>query len=386
MGYVWSPLAPSPSGVAQYARTLIGGDPLFDDLTFVTEVADERRGQNAIAPSGDVWNSGRALLQLGNNIHHGFVLERARQGGAILELHDLSLHRLHAGMTLEHKDFPGYLAALQDAEGEWGRRAAFQRAKGIYTPRLEVYMRVNRALCERARAIIVHSRWAHFQLEIQWIETPIHVIPRYAPNIDQSHAKSRTKAAARERLGLDPDRFVLLVAGPETPDDRFGWVLDAFEQMRDGGAAIELVIAGVCACEVDEDRIAGSAHAHAIRTTGVLDAEGLDEHVLAADILPLLQFPSAGGSSALGARALGLGRVIAAPEYAAFSDLPDAVCEKIHLDRPVAPQLVAAISRYHRAPERLRAMEARVGDYAARHLSLGRARASLRAVLDRYWH
>ena len=30
-------------------------------------------------------------------------------------------------------------------------------------------MRVNRALCERARAVIVHSHWARFQLEIQEI-------------------------------------------------------------------------------------------------------------------------------------------------------------------------------------------------------------------------
>ena len=39
MGYVWSPLAPSPSGIANYAETLIAGDPEFGDLVFVTEDA-----------------------------------------------------------------------------------------------------------------------------------------------------------------------------------------------------------------------------------------------------------------------------------------------------------------------------------------------------------
>ena len=32
MGYVWSPLAPSPSGIANYTETLIAGDVGFGDL------------------------------------------------------------------------------------------------------------------------------------------------------------------------------------------------------------------------------------------------------------------------------------------------------------------------------------------------------------------
>ncbi len=70
MGYVWSPLAPSPSGIANYTETLIAGDPAFGDITFVTEAEAERRDRTAVAPEGRVWNSDRALLQLGNNVHH----------------------------------------------------------------------------------------------------------------------------------------------------------------------------------------------------------------------------------------------------------------------------------------------------------------------------
>jgi len=386
MGYVWSPLAPSPSGIANYTETLIAGDQDLGDITFVTDSAAERAGRAAVAPEGDVWNSGRALLELGNNIHHGFVLERARLGGAVLELHDLSLHHLHAEMTLARRDFPGYLAGLQDAEGEWGRRAAFQRAKGIYTPRLDFYMRVNRTVCERARAVIVHSHWARFQIEIQGIGTPVHVIPHYALRPEQSRARSRTKAEARALLGLDPGRFIVLVAGYVTPAKRVDWVLDAFEALRDDGLDIDLIVAGECESEAIAARFADSAHAAHIRVTGYLDAASFDDHTMAADIVPLMRFPSAGESSGVAARALGFGRVIIVPEYAAFSDLPDAICEKIHLDRPVAGQLADAIARYAEAPARLAAMEARVSDYAARHLGLNQVRAALRSVLGLYWH
>ena len=386
MGYVWSPLAPSPSGIANYAETLIAQDPAFTDLVFVTEEESQRQGRRAIAPGPDVAREARALLQVGNNVHHGFVLTRAQAGGAIVELHDLSLHHLHTELTLARKDFPGYLAALEASEGEWGRRAALQRAKGFYTPRLDFYMRVNREICRRASAVIVHSHWARHQILIQDVDTPVHVIPHYALPVEQSHAKSRTKAEARLRLGLDPDRFIILSAGYVTPAKRVDWVLDAFETLREQGADVSLVIAGACEMEMMTERIAQSRHTDRIKVTGYLDDAAFDEYTLAADILPVMRFPSAGESSGVAARALGFGRVIVVPEYAAFSDLPDAVCEKIWLDRPVVPQMVEAIGRYVDAPDRLATMEARVKRHAERHLSLEHARADLRDVLSLYWH
>ncbi|MEM7057653.1 MAG: glycosyltransferase [Pseudomonadota bacterium] len=385
MGYVWSPLAPSPSGIANYVETLISEDPEFADLTFVTQDPDQREGRNALAPEGHVRLEDKALLQLGNNVHHGFILERARLGGAIVELHDLSLHHLHTELTLAKKDFPGYLAGLQESEGDWGRRAAFQRAKGFYSPRLDFYMRVNRTICERARAVIVHSNWAKFQIELQDVETPIHVLPHYALKPEESHATSRSRAEARRRLGLDPDSFMVLVAGYVTPAKRVDWVLDAVHHLLDAGHDLRLVVAGACEMEQISELILQSPHREKIKITGYLDAAAFDEYTLAADIMPLMRFPSAGESSGVAARALGFGRVIVVPEYAAFSDLPDAICEKVQLDEPVVPQLVSAIERYVAMPERQAAMEKRVGDYAARHLSLDGARTGLKSILAKYW-
>lgn len=303
----------------------------------------------------------------------------------MIELHDLSLHHLHTEMTLARKDFGGYLSVLENCEGKWGRKAAFQRAKGFYTPRLDFYMRVNRLVCTRARAIIVHSNWARYQIELQEVGTPIHVIPHYALPVEESHTACRTKDEAREALGLCPDRFVILAAGYVTAAKRVDWVLDAFEVLRNEGANAELVIAGACEMEQINDRILSSRHRDRIRVTGYLSDADFDAYTLAADALPLMRFPSAGESSGVAARALGFGRLVIVPEYAAFSDLPEAVCEKIHLDRPVVPQLVAAIGAYVDAPNRLAAMEARILAYARRNLSLEQARVDLRRVLDHYW-
>lgn len=386
MSYVWSPLAPSPSGIASYVETMIAEDPDFEDILFVTEDADQRTGRNAVAPEGPVWNDDRALLQVGNNTYHGYVLERARMGGAIIELHDLSLHHLQAELTLSRNDFPSYLLALQESEGEWGRRMAFQRAKGFYSPRLEYYMRTNRALCERAEALIVHSKWARFQLEIQGVTRPIYVIPRFSVMPEQSLAQSRTKTQARARLDLDPDRFTIMVAGYVTPEKRLDWILDAFELMRNEGANVQLVVAGACELDAITERIRRSRHAHAMRITGYLSAEMMDEYIMAADIVPVIRFPSGGDSSGTVAKAMGFGRVVVVPEYAAFSDLPDDICEKIHLDRPVVEQLVETFSVYADSPGLLSSMEMRAEGYARRNLSLADKREALKTVLDRHWH
>lgn len=386
MGYVWSPLSPSPSGIANYTETLIAGDPELSDLVFVTEDPKQRDGRNAIAPSKHVQNEPNTLLQLGNNVHHGYILERAREGGAIVELHDLSLHHLHTELTLAQKDFAGYLGGLEESEGPFGRRAAFQRVKGFYTPRLDFYLRVNRSVCQRAKAVIVHSRWAKFQIELQDVDTPVHVIPHYAVTVDQSHAISRTKAEARARLGLDAERFILLAGGYVTPAKRLDWVITAFEELRDSGAEMDLVIAGACEWAPALELIERSRHRADIRVTGYLTDQNFDEYTLAADVLPLMRFPSAGESSGVAARALGFGKLIIVPEYAAFSDLPDEICEKVWLDQAIVPQLVSAIGKYVGDTDKLASMETRVCDYAASHLSLEHARADLREVLNTYWN
>ena len=211
------------------------------------------------------------------------------------------------------------------------------------------------------------------------------MVPHFAVTPDESRAVSRTKDEARLRLGLDRDRFTIVAAGHVTPATRLDWVLDAFEVLRDDGVDAQLIVVGTCEIEPMADRISASPCAPAIRVTGHVDDEALDEYTMAADILPVMRFPSAGGSSGVVARALGFGRLVVVPEYAAFSDLPDDVCEKIHLDRPIVDQLVNAFATYADSPGRLSAMEMLSEGYARRHLALEDQREALKSLLDVYW-
>ncbi|MGD1922880.1 MAG: glycosyltransferase [Paracoccaceae bacterium] len=177
----------------------------------------------------------------------------------------------------------------------------------------------------------------------------------------------------------------MLAGGYVTPAKRLDWVIAAFEEVRDQSADAQLIVAGACEWDPAMELIRQSRHASSIQVTGYLSDADFDDYTLAADVLPLMRFPSAGETSGVAARALGFGKVIIVPEYAAFSDIPDDVCEKIHLDMPVVPQLTAAIGRYLNDPAAMRRMEQRVVDYAQTHLSLESSRADLKEVLNTYW-
>jgi len=163
-------------------------------------------------------------------------------------------------------------------------------------------------------------------------------------------------------------------------------VLDAVERLYGETDDFLYVIAGRCEDKRFLDRLRASPARSRVRVTGYLSDAEFDDWTLAADILPILRFPSAGESSGVAARALGFGRAILAPEYMAFSDIPDDVCVKIHLDRDPVDQIAAALIRFHTDCEALRDLESRAADHAARALAPATTRFLIRNILEDIWN
>ena len=385
MGAIWTPLPPSPSGIADYAATIYGRGEEFAAARFVAKASEERAYERAIAPDDPSAESGGVLLQIGNNVHHDYIYRRALKGGAVVEMHDLSLHHLHTELTLARGDFDGYRTGLEASEGEWGRRFAYQRAKGYYSPNLEFHARLNKAVAERASAVIVHSRWARMQLEMQGVAAPVYVVPHYALPVEASPARAADKAGARRILGLNDDAFVILSAGYVTRAKKVEWTLDAFERIAAERPEAMLVIAGACEYEPVTRKIASSQYRDRIRVAGYLSDAEFCDYTLAADALPVMRFPSAGESSGVASRALGFGRLVIAPELMAFSDLSDEHCEKIHLDGDPVDQLEAILRRWMDDRGGLAAKERAIRDWAADELSPEVLRKELAAIVNWHW-
>lgn len=385
MPAIWSPLPPSRSGISHYVQTLYRDAPEFGECIYVAEREDQRGDADVVAPDDPAASQRECFLQVGNNAFHGYIFERAQQGGAIVELHDISLHHVLTEMTLARGDAAAYVAALEESEGDWGRRFALQRLNGFYSNRLDFHARACTAICNRAEAVIVHSEWARSQLRLRDVSTPIHVVPHFALDIAHSAGAARDRAGARAQLGLDPDHFIVLAAGHVTPAKRLDWTLDAFERLAAARPEAHLVVAGACSSERLAQRFEESPFADRISLTGYVDDADFDDHVLAADMLSLMRFPSAGESSGVASRALGFGRLTVVPDYMAFSDFAPEVCEKIDLTRDPVEQLAGVMQFYCDNRAALAAKEQAALAHAAEALSLEALRPRVRSIMATHW-
>ena len=386
MPCVWSPLPPSRSGIANYVGALYDHADAFPDLDFIVSEPAERTHVRAYGPHDAAAGQPHTLLQVGNNVFHDYIYDRAQSGGCIVEMHDLSLHHLHTELTLGRGDFTSYRKGLEECEGEWGRRFAYQRAKGYYTQHLEFHARMNKHVTDRAEAVIVHSHWAKLQLELQGCGRPIYVIPHFALTPEASPATATDRESARARLGLDCDAFVVLSAGYVTRAKRVDWTLDAFEALAADHPEAMLVIAGEALPDIFGARLVDSPVRDRIRVTGYLSDADFCDYTLAADVLPVMRFPSAGESSGVVARAMGFGRLVIAPELMAFSDLDDRYVDKIELDGDPVSQLTDLLRRHAGNIPSLRAREAEIAAYARTHLALDDLRMDVAEILHWHWN
>src|SRR5262249_54855480 len=133
----FSPLPPSKSGIADYSQTLIAHLSGLADLKIF----------NA---AGDPGQSGIALYQIGNNIHHDFVYETALRHPGVVVLHESNLHHLIAEITIKRGDWDAYLREVEFDAGPGAlihaRRVAALEAGPDYEG-----VRMTRRILESAR-------------------------------------------------------------------------------------------------------------------------------------------------------------------------------------------------------------------------------------------
>ena len=123
------PLPPVRSGIADYANDLLP----YIRRDFEVEVfVDERNAEVPsrvgvpVHPAAELRRRYRefdhVVYQMGNNLHHRFVLELARDLPGVVVLHDLVLHHLYEEIAGLEDDWQPYGAALRESYGVIGDR------------------------------------------------------------------------------------------------------------------------------------------------------------------------------------------------------------------------------------------------------------------------
>ncbi|WP_431269495.1 glycosyltransferase family 4 protein [Dankookia sp. P2] len=271
------------------------------------------------------------------------------------------------------------MAALPGLAAVYARQ---QREHGIQTRANHLLFDLAGEVLARSRAVVVHSAYARNRLRLSHgpaATAHVAVIPHFLPP-----GAMPDRAAARARLGLPQDGFLVLTAGFATAAKRFDWLIEALAIAIGQGAAPRWIHAGA---ERAEEYALSAAIAErpavaAVATvTGYLDEAALDDHIAAADVLVNLRFPSVGESSGSLARAFAAGTCCIVSDTAAYAELPrDAV---LHLPLTGSVGLLAQVLRALAAePSRAAAIGACGRRHAEAEMALPGVAARYRDVIE----
>jgi len=344
---VFSPLPPAKSGIADYMLELLPTLSAQREVVVVTEsppasgdnwrtvTPEQYRGDTALAPLPHFY-------QIGNNADHVFVYRACRERPGIVVQHDFNLHYLVEDATLVAGDLAGYRRILEEEYGESGATLADLRQLGVFSEAQKLTLGLNTHLLREARGVIVHSRWVQERLpaDIQARSTVIqhHFAPQALAYEDASRAE------ARAALGIDQDAFVLLALGYITPPKQVQAALAAVAMLRDRHPQLQFVVGGQRNPGFDIDAVIRQHQLEdRARITGYLDEAAFFRHIVAADALVNLRYPTVGESSGTLARSLALGLPAIIHNFGPASELPEGTVLKVPLELGPPTRLAAAI-------------------------------------------
>jgi glycosyltransferase involved in cell wall biosynthesis len=384
-----SPLPPQTSGIADYSAELLPALAEHLDLELAVDDGVEPAGSLGALPRrrsrelGAVIAAGRyeaALYQLGNNpdFHaaaYRALLAQPRATPAVVVLHEVVLHHLVRDMALRAGEPDAYVEALRWCYGRTGealgRRAVgsgvpldpfryplFERAvdasAAVIVPNLTIRDRVLRSRPQARVAVVPHA------VSFQGLEPP-------------------SPAGAREALGIATDDFVVSTFGFLTEAKRVPVLLRAFARLRAElpaarRARTRLVLAGEVSPHYHFD-FAGSGLMDGVEITGRLELDRFVLHLAACDVAVNLRHPTAGETSGVLVRLLGLGKPVVVTRAGAFAEIPDGCCAKVPVGEDEEELLLAVLRALADDPELRRAM----GEAGRRHVA-GRTPAAAAAA------
>ncbi|HYI82486.1 MAG TPA: glycosyltransferase family 4 protein [Acetobacteraceae bacterium] len=380
----FTPLPPERNGIADYAATLLGALAEHYDCEAACDdrLAEAPPGVAVVDPAALAHRrtaGGRVLHQLGNNPGHGFVLQALRQVPGVTTLHDPGLLHLRQAMGATQADLRAGLRDVPRAFARYARQVAGE-ARWSRADHL-LFDMAGEALA-RSRAVVVHSRFARNRLRALHGEAAtshVEVIPHLLPPLAMP-----SRGEARSRLGIPPDTFLVCTAGFATAAKRFDWLLGALDLAVEKGVAFRWIHAGA---ERPEEFPLAAAIAERpalrdrARIAGYLSEAALTDHVVAADALLNLRFPSAGESSGSLARGFAAGVCCVVSDTAGYAELPRNTVLHIPLAGAV-PALAEALITLAADPARATAIGEAGRRYATAEMALPAVALRYRALIE----
>ncbi len=307
----FSALPPAPSGVADYAQLLL--NELQQRATVTVNAASSQTEAR--------------LYQIGNNpLHWDHYQLAIREPGTVL-LHDAVLHHLLLGKLKREE----YIEEFVYNYGEWYRDTAARywqrRAQSSADP---AYFErpLLRRLGEASNCVIVHNPAAAKLVREHAPETPVEIVPHLfvAP---RDHSFWDIDMYREQELGVQPDEVLFGVLGHLRETKRLETVLRVFGQLRRQNVPVRLLVQGSFVGPDLERALAPLLAQPGVIRRGFLAEEEWWLMARSLDGAINLRWPSAGESSGITTRLMGIAKPVLVTRGLETSALPEASVVKI---------------------------------------------------------
>jgi glycosyltransferase involved in cell wall biosynthesis len=296
-------------------------------------------------------------------------------------LHEWSLHHLVLHETREQGRAPDYLREMRRAYGERGSFVGRQVVRGLGGEILPSLFPLNERVLDSSLAAVALTRTLRAEVARRMAGRPVLALPMHfaAPPV-----RPPSREEARRALGLPAGAFVICAPGLATAAKRLDLALACARRLERERPGVILDVAGDVDPALPLREWARAAGFEAgLRIGGRLSLSDFIAHLVAADVVLALRFPSHGEMSAALLRALGIGRpaLVTAGTPAAL-ELPEGVVAAV---TPGAreEEEATALLRALREDARLRE---RMGDiareYVREHHDLARVTGRLADFLE----
>ena len=275
------------------------------------------------------------LYHIGNNPLHRDIHDRALARPGVVVIHDAVLHHFYLGLGDERR----YVEEFVYNYGEWHRGLAEQlwrnRAQSGSDPAYFAYPMLKR-IAESARAVIVHNPGAAAMVNAHVPSAVIAEIPHLLTT--PPPADPYAVCALREQWKLPAGAFLFGVFGHLRESKRLGTVLAAARRV----GAFVLVAGDFVSNDYARAMEAEFGAANRIIRVPFLAERDFWTHAHAVDTCINLRYPTAGETSGIAIRLMGIGKPVIVSAGLETSRYPDHTC--LRVDTGVAEEEMLAAS------------------------------------------
>jgi len=299
------------------------------------------------------------LYHLGNNQLHREIYQRALETPGVVVLHDAVLHHFFLGTLGESE----YISEFTYNYGAWSEDLARdlwrRRSRSAADAQYFRYPMLKR-IAERSRSVIVHNPAAARMVREHAPDAVIHEIPHLfqPPELPPPYEVIRK----RQQLGVPAQTFLLGVFGHLRESKRLPTILRAFQYARES-APMALLVAGEFASSDLARSLEPLLQSDGILRVGYAEERQFWLRALAVDACVNLRYPTAGETSGITIRLMGLGKPVLMSVGCEVARFPGSACIKIDSGTAEEPMLAEYMVWLARFPDDARAIGARAAEH-----------------------